>query len=47
LIVYGKKAKAGINLGTRNSLSDIGATIAENFDLHLNAGQSFLKQLIP
>ena len=46
LVVYGKKAHAGINLGTRNSLSDIGATIAENFDLHLNAGQSFLQQLI-
>jgi phosphopentomutase len=46
LVVYGKKARAGINLGTRNSLSDIGATIAENFDLHLNAGQSFLQQLI-
>ncbi|HYV24707.1 MAG TPA: phosphopentomutase [Pyrinomonadaceae bacterium] len=47
LIVYGKKAKAGVNLGTRNSLSDIGATIAENFALHLSAGQSFLKQLNP
>lgn len=46
LVVYGKKAQPGINLGTRNSLSDIGATIAENFDLHLNAGQSFLQQLI-
>jgi phosphopentomutase len=45
LIVYGKKAKASVNLGTRDSLSDIGATIAENFDLHLNAGQSFLQQL--
>jgi len=47
LIVYGKKARASINLGTRNSLSDIGATIAENFGLQLNAGQSFLPQLIP
>ena len=47
LIAYGKKAKASVNLGTRDSLSDIGATIAENFDLHLNAGQSFLKQLMP
>jgi phosphopentomutase len=46
LIAYGKKAKANVNLGTRNSLSDIGATIAENFNLHLNAGQSFLKQLM-
>ena len=47
LIVYGKQAKSSVDLGTRDSLSDIGATIAENFDLHLNAGQSFLKQLIP
>ena len=47
LIVYGKKAKASVSLGSRSSLSDIGATIAENFDLHLDAGQSFLKQLMP
>jgi len=42
LIVYGKSAKAGVNLGTRGSLADIGRTIAENFDLGLDAGQSFL-----
>ena len=45
LIVYGKKARAGVNLGTRQSLSDIGKTIAENFDLNLHAGQSFLNDL--
>jgi len=45
LIVYGKKAKAGVNLGTRASLSDIGRTIAENFGLTLNAGESFLSQI--
>ncbi len=45
LIVYGKKAKAGINLGTRASLSDIGKTIAENFGLNLHAGESFLNQI--
>ena len=45
LIVYGKKAKAGVNLGTRASLSDIGKTIAENFGLNLHAGESFLKQI--
>jgi phosphopentomutase len=45
LIVYGKKAKAGIDLGTRDSLADIGNTIAENFGLSLRAGQSFLAQL--
>lgn len=46
LIVYGKKAKGGVDLGTRKSLSDIGSTIAENFGLSLNAGNSFLSQLV-
>src|SRR2546422_11659469 len=46
LLVYGKKAKAGVDLGTRASLSDIGKTIAENFGLNLHAGESFLKQLL-
>ena len=45
LVVYGKKAKPGVNLGTRASLSDIGSTIAENFGLRLAAGQSFLQQI--
>jgi len=42
LIVYGKKAKAAVDLGTRGSLSDIGKTIAENFGLKLFNGDSFL-----
>jgi len=42
LIVYGKDAAAGVNLGTRGSLSDIGQTIAKNFGLTLTAGASFL-----
>lgn len=45
LIVYGKRARAGVNLGTRSSLSDIGRTIAENFGLNLSAGKSFLDQI--
>ena len=45
LIVYGKKAKPGIDLGTRASLADIGSTIAENFGLNLKAGTSFLSQI--
>ena len=45
LVVYGKKAKAGIDLGTRESLSDIGSTIAENFGLKLKAGSSFLTEI--
>jgi phosphopentomutase len=42
LLVYGKQARHGVNLGTRASLSDIGQTIAENFGLRLTAGESFL-----
>ncbi|HJT67216.1 MAG TPA: phosphopentomutase [Pyrinomonadaceae bacterium] len=45
LLVYGKSARPGINLGTRSSLSDIGQTIAENFRLKLTAGESFLGEL--
>lgn len=45
LIVFGKRARQAIDLGTRESLSDIGQTIAENFSLGLNAGQSFLNDV--
>lgn len=45
LLVYGKNAEPGIDLGTRGSLADIGQTIAENFELRLNAGESFLERL--
>jgi phosphopentomutase len=31
LITFGKQAKAGVNLGTRDSMADIGQTIGENF----------------
>ena len=42
LLVYGKSAKQGVNLGTRGSLADIGQTIAENFGVKLKDGSSFL-----
>src|SRR5229473_2614262 len=47
LIVFGKGARKGVDLGTRDSLSDIGQTIAENFALGLSAGQSFLRGVSP
>ena len=43
LLVYGKSARPGVDLGTRASLADIGQTIAENFGLRLTAGESFLR----
>ena len=45
LLVYGKNIKQGINLGTRDSLADIGQTIAENFSLELKDGVSFLEEI--
>jgi phosphopentomutase len=46
LLVYGKSARAGVNLGTRGSLADIGQTVAENFGLKLTAGESFLSEVM-
>src|SRR5262249_30141521 len=45
LLVYGKKARAGVNLGTRKTLSDIGQTVAANFGTSISAGESFLGNL--
>ena len=45
LLVYGKSAKPGVNLGTRGSLADIGKTIAENFAVSLTSGSSFLAEI--
>ena len=45
LLVFGKRARPGLDLGTRRSLSDIGNTIAENFGLGLNAGESFMSEI--
>ena len=45
LLVYGKTARPGVNLGTRASLADIGQTIAGNFGVTLTAGASFLPQI--
>ncbi len=43
LIAYGRRALSGVNLGDRDSLADIGQTVADNFGLRLAAGESFLK----
>jgi phosphopentomutase len=46
LIAYGPHARAGVNLGDRESLADIGQTVADNFGLRLNAGESFLREIV-
>jgi len=45
LLAYGKGAAAGVALGTRGSLADIGQTIADNFEQTLANGSSFLAEL--
>jgi phosphopentomutase len=45
LLVYGRTARAGINLRDRGSLADIGQTVADNFGLRLGAGESFLGEI--
>lgn len=46
ILAWGRLARAGVNLGTRSSIADIGQTIAENFGLSLQAGESFLSRII-
>ena len=46
LIVYDKGMKQAINLGDRSTFADIGATIADNFNVTLpKYGKSFLQEL--
>jgi phosphopentomutase len=46
ILVAGPGTRSGTNLGTRATLADIGATIAENFGLHLAHGKSFLEEIM-
>ena len=47
LVVYGKKLKKGVNLGTRESFADIGATILDYFGQDITIdGTSFLKEIV-
>ena len=46
LLVSGPRVRAGVNLGVRGSLSDIGQTVAENFGARLVQGRSFLEQIL-
>ena len=46
ILGWGRRARAGVDLGARSSIADIGQTIAENFGLKLQAGQSFLGEIL-
>jgi phosphopentomutase len=46
LLAFGPKAKPGVNLGLRATLSDIGQTVAQNFGAKIQHGESFLPQIL-
>lgn len=45
LLVYGPKVRAGADLGTRETLADIGQTVAQIFGTNIKAGTSFLTDI--
>ena len=46
VLAWGRRVRAGVNIGTRSSISDIGQTVAANFGLTLQAGRSFLQEIL-
>ena len=46
VLAFGPKARPGVPLGLRSTLSDLGQTVAENFGCHLQKGTSFLPSIV-
>lgn len=46
LLVYGPVVKPGVSLGTRKTFADLAATVAEVFDVKIDTGTSFLKDIL-
>jgi phosphopentomutase len=46
LLALGPKARQGVDLGVRASLSDIGQTVGANFGVSIAHGESFLRQIL-
>ncbi|MGB9826590.1 MAG: phosphopentomutase, partial [Desulfofundulus sp.] len=46
LLVYGQVVRPGVNLGTRNTFSDVAATVAELFGLSYPRGTSFAREIL-
>jgi phosphopentomutase len=45
IVTYSPAGKRGVNLGVRDTLADMGQTIADNFGATIPHGKSFLPQL--
>ena len=46
LLVYGPGVRSGVDLGTRETFADLGATVAEIFGVEAPAGTSFLNDVL-
>lgn len=46
VLAAGPRVRPGVPLGLRRSLADLGQTVAENFAMHVDAGESFLDDLL-
>lgn len=46
LLVFGARARRGVDLGIRASLADMGQTVADNFGERIGKGTSFLPQIL-
>jgi len=46
LLAAGPAVRAGVNLGSRATLSDLGQTVAANFATHIEHGTSFLNDIL-
>lgn len=46
VLAFGPQARAGVPLGLRATLSDLGQTVAHNFGCHLEKGISFLPAIV-
>ncbi|MCE5307109.1 MAG: phosphopentomutase [Acidobacteriales bacterium] len=46
LLVYSKTARRGVDLGTRSTLADMGQTVAGNFQVQIEKGESFLSLIV-
>jgi phosphopentomutase len=45
LLAFGPRVRAGVDLGLRATLSDMGQTVAENFATSIEKGTSFLSEI--
>jgi phosphopentomutase len=47
ILAYSPQRRAGADLGTRETLADMGQTVAENFGGAIPHGKSFLRKILP